>query len=284
MPVHDGDGVRPELARDRARQAASARDAVVGRRARRVAARRRRPARRATSTTWRRCATARATLAGDRRGRPPLLRDQGQPASGDPAHARRRRLRPGMRVAGRARARVRARCRRSRRERVLFTPSFAPRDEYEAAFARGVTVTARQRRGAAALAGACSAAARCGCAWTSGHGEGHHEKVRTGGVAAKFGLPLARFDEFRRRRARARRAASAACTRTWAAASTIRATGAACMRELAGLADGVGTRRDDRHRRRPAGAVHAGGAGLRPRRLCAPGSTRSRRRIRATRS
>jgi diaminopimelate decarboxylase/aspartate kinase len=29
-----------------------------------------------------------------------------------------------------------------------------------------------------------------------GHGEGHHEKVRTGGVAAKFGLPLARFDAF----------------------------------------------------------------------------------------
>ena len=24
-----------------------------------------------------------------------------------------------------------------------------------------------------------------------GHGDGHHEKVRTGGTAAKFGLPLA---------------------------------------------------------------------------------------------
>ena len=80
-------------------------------------------------------------------------------------------------------------------QRVLFTPSFAPRREYEAAFARGVTVTidnieALQRwpevfRGQAL--------------WLRldlGHGEGHHEKVRTGGVAAKFGLPLARFDAF----------------------------------------------------------------------------------------
>ena len=79
--------------------------------------------------------------------------------------------------------------------RVLFTPSFAPRREYEAAFARGVTVTidnieALQRwpdvfRGRAA--------------WLRldlGHGEGHHEKVKTGGVAAKFGLPLSRFDAF----------------------------------------------------------------------------------------
>jgi diaminopimelate decarboxylase/aspartate kinase len=29
-----------------------------------------------------------------------------------------------------------------------------------------------------------------------GHGEGHHEKVKTGGVAAKFGLPMTRFDAF----------------------------------------------------------------------------------------
>jgi diaminopimelate decarboxylase/aspartate kinase len=79
--------------------------------------------------------------------------------------------------------------------RVLFTPSFAPRREYEAAFARGVTVTldnieALQRwpelfRGRAL--------------WLRidlGRGEGHHEKVRTGGAAAKFGLPVSRFDAF----------------------------------------------------------------------------------------
>jgi diaminopimelate decarboxylase/aspartate kinase len=80
-------------------------------------------------------------------------------------------------------------------QRVLFTPSFAPRREYEAAFARGVTVTvdhveALQR---------WPEVFRGRTIWLRldlGHGEGHHEKVRTGGVAAKFGLPLARFDAF----------------------------------------------------------------------------------------
>ncbi len=80
-------------------------------------------------------------------------------------------------------------------QRVLFTPSFAPRTEYETAFARGVTVTidnveALQR---------WPEVFRGRTIWLRldlGHGEGHHEKVRTGGVAAKFGLPLARFDAF----------------------------------------------------------------------------------------
>jgi diaminopimelate decarboxylase/aspartate kinase len=80
-------------------------------------------------------------------------------------------------------------------QRVLFTPSFAPRREYEAAFARGVTVTldnveALQR---------WPEVFRNRTLWLRldlGHGEGHHEKVKTGGVAAKFGLPVARFDAF----------------------------------------------------------------------------------------
>ncbi|MFC5569652.1 bifunctional aspartate kinase/diaminopimelate decarboxylase [Lysobacter yangpyeongensis] len=80
-------------------------------------------------------------------------------------------------------------------QRVLFTPSFAPRREYEAAFARGVTVTldnveALQR---------WPETFRGRTLWLRldlGHGEGHHEKVKTGGVAAKFGLPIARFDAF----------------------------------------------------------------------------------------
>ena len=80
-------------------------------------------------------------------------------------------------------------------QRVLFTPSFAPRREYEAAFARGVTVTidsieALQR---------WPEVFRGRTLWLRldlGRGEGHHEKVRTGGVAAKFGLPVVRFDAF----------------------------------------------------------------------------------------
>ncbi len=79
--------------------------------------------------------------------------------------------------------------------RVLFTPSFAPRREYEAAFTRGIIVTldnieALQR---------WPEVFRGRTIWLRidlGHGEGHHEKVRTGGVAAKFGLPMTRFDAF----------------------------------------------------------------------------------------
>lgn len=80
-------------------------------------------------------------------------------------------------------------------QRVLFTPSFAPRAEYDAAFARGVNVTvdsieALQRwpdtfRGRAL--------------WLRldlGRGDGHHAKVRTGGAEAKFGLPLGKVDAF----------------------------------------------------------------------------------------
>ena len=80
-------------------------------------------------------------------------------------------------------------------QRVLFTPSFAPRSEYEAAFARGVTVTIDNIE-----ALQCWPEVFRGRAlWLRldlGHGEGHHEKVRTGGTAAKFGLPVARFDAF----------------------------------------------------------------------------------------
>ena len=78
---------------------------------------------------------------------------------------------------------------------VLFTPSFAPRREYEAAFDHGVTVTIDNiealRRWPEVFRGRT--------AWLRldlGHGEGHHAKVKTGGVAAKFGLPLAKVDAF----------------------------------------------------------------------------------------
>jgi diaminopimelate decarboxylase/aspartate kinase len=80
-------------------------------------------------------------------------------------------------------------------QRVLFTPSFAPRAEYDAALARGVNVTvdsveALQRwpetfRGRAL--------------WLRldlGRGDGHHEKVRTGGAEAKFGLPAGQAPAF----------------------------------------------------------------------------------------
>src|SRR5690606_4148799 len=80
-------------------------------------------------------------------------------------------------------------------QRVLFTPSFAPHAEYQQAFALGVTVTvdnveALQR---------WPDTFRGRSLWLRidlGHGDGHHEKVNTGGKEAKFGLPAARVDEF----------------------------------------------------------------------------------------
>jgi diaminopimelate decarboxylase/aspartate kinase len=80
-------------------------------------------------------------------------------------------------------------------EQVLFTPSFAPRAEYDAAFARGVIVTLDNvealRRWPETFRGRDL--------WLRldlGRGDGHHAKVVTGGIASKFGLPLVAFDDF----------------------------------------------------------------------------------------
>ena len=78
--------------------------------------------------------------------------------------------------------------------RVLFTPSFAPRAEYEDALRRDVWITLDSvyplRHWPELFRGRA--------VWLRldpGFGRGHHEKVRTGGSAAKFGLPLAQLDE-----------------------------------------------------------------------------------------
>ena len=79
--------------------------------------------------------------------------------------------------------------------RVLFTPSFAPIGEYEAALARGVTVTVDNvellRRWPGVFRGRAL--------WLRidlGHGDGHHAKVNTGGKDSKFGLSAQRVEEF----------------------------------------------------------------------------------------
>jgi bifunctional diaminopimelate decarboxylase / aspartate kinase len=79
--------------------------------------------------------------------------------------------------------------------RVLFTPSFAPRVEYAAAFACGINVTVDNvealRRWPEIF--------RNRALWLRldlGRGDGHHAKVRTGGAEAKFGLPVAKVDAF----------------------------------------------------------------------------------------
>ena len=85
--------------------------------------------------------------------------------------------------------------------RMLFTPSFAPRGEYEAAFAQGITVTLDNvealRRWPEVFRGRAL--------WLRldlGRGDGHHAKVVTGGIASKFGLPLVAFDDFAAQAAR----------------------------------------------------------------------------------
>lgn len=79
--------------------------------------------------------------------------------------------------------------------RVLFTPSFAPRAEYEAAYAYGVTVTVDNEEALQRW----PEVFRGRSLWLRvdlGRGDGHHEKVRTGGKESKFGLPVARVESF----------------------------------------------------------------------------------------
>ena len=123
--------------------------------------------------------------------------------------------------------------------RVLFTPSFAPRAEYEDAFARGVTVTLdnvealhnwpevfRGRR-----------------IWVRldlGRGEGHHAKVKTGGTASKFGLPVAALDAFVAR-ARELEVRIVGVHAHLGSGVDLPKHWRAVYAELAGLADGIGT-------------------------------------------
>jgi diaminopimelate decarboxylase/aspartate kinase len=79
-------------------------------------------------------------------------------------------------------------------ERVLFTPNFAARSEYEVGFAKGVRVTLDNLyplkmwpdvfRGREIF-----------LRIDPGFGRGHHSHVRTGGVHSKFGVPLSEADE-----------------------------------------------------------------------------------------
>lgn len=79
--------------------------------------------------------------------------------------------------------------------RILFTPSFAPPDEYAQAFALGVNVTIDSVE----ILRQWPEAFRGRKVWLRidlGHGGGHHAKVNTGGRHSKFGLSVQRVDEF----------------------------------------------------------------------------------------
>ena len=78
---------------------------------------------------------------------------------------------------------------------VLFTPSFAPRGEYAFALERGVTVTLDNVEALKHWPDLF----RGRSLWLRvdlGRGDGHHDKVKTGGKTSKFGLPLSRVEEF----------------------------------------------------------------------------------------
>ena len=79
----------------------------------------------------------------------------------------------------------------------LFTPNFAPREEYMAAMASRAMVTLDNLHPLAEWADVF-AGREIFLRLDLGSGRGHHDKVKTGGAQSKFGLALDELDEFRR--------------------------------------------------------------------------------------
>ncbi len=124
-------------------------------------------------------------------------------------------------------------------DRVLFTPSFAPRAEVEAALARGVHVTVDSLYPLTQWPGLFRGRDLV-LRVDPGFGSGHHEKVRTGGKEAKFGLAAQDVPAF----AAAARQAGARITGLHAhIGSGIHDADhwRAVYAQLAALADGIGT-------------------------------------------
>ena len=83
-------------------------------------------------------------------------------------------------------------------DRILFTPNFAPREEYAWAVEEGLTVTLDNlhplKHWPELFAGQ-----RLFVRVDPGQGRGHHEHVRTAGMHSKFGVPIFEIDEFAER-------------------------------------------------------------------------------------
>ena len=80
--------------------------------------------------------------------------------------------------------------------RILFTPNFAPRPEYEFALDAGVWVTLDNLHPLREW-GEIFSGDEIFLRLDTGKGVGHHEHVRTAGVHSKFGIPLFELDEVR---------------------------------------------------------------------------------------
>jgi diaminopimelate decarboxylase/aspartate kinase len=81
-------------------------------------------------------------------------------------------------------------------ERILFTPNFAPREEYRAALNAGVRVTLDALHPITEW-GEDFAGRDIFLRVDLGVGRGHHDKVRTGGAQSKFGVALDEIPVFR---------------------------------------------------------------------------------------
>ena len=81
--------------------------------------------------------------------------------------------------------------------RILFTPNFAPRDEYEWGLARGLQLTLDNLYPLQAWPELFNGR-RIFVRLDPGQGRGHHEHVKTAGVHSKFGVPLFELDELER--------------------------------------------------------------------------------------
>lgn len=75
------------------------------------------------------------------------------------------------------------------RDRLLFTPNFAPRDEYRWALGQGVRVTVDNLYALRAW-GELFRGHELFVRIDTGLGHGHHRKVRTAGTQSKFGVPV----------------------------------------------------------------------------------------------
>lgn len=80
------------------------------------------------------------------------------------------------------------------KSRILFTPNFAPREEYEWGIAQGIQVTLDNLYPLQAWPEIFDGQ-RLFVRVDPGEGQGHHEKVRTAGVQSKFGVSRSEIDE-----------------------------------------------------------------------------------------
>jgi bifunctional diaminopimelate decarboxylase / aspartate kinase len=81
-------------------------------------------------------------------------------------------------------------------QRILYTPNFAPRGDYEFGLARGVWLTLDNLHPLRHW-GDLFKGRQLFLRIDTGHGRGHHQHVKTAGTHSKFGIPLFELDEAR---------------------------------------------------------------------------------------